>query len=380
MASDFTFLQYVEKTSDEMYALLKEACLIPAPSGKEEKRAEFCLKWFHENGLKDAYIDDALNVVCPINCEGKDKITVFAAHTDTVFPDLEPMPYYEKDGKIFCPGAGDDTASFILLMFIARYIKETSASFGNGLLIVCNSCEEGLGNLKGTRQLMKDYAGRIKQFITMDSNVDHIANTCVGSHRYKVTVKTEGGHSFSRFGNRNAIAELSKIVASIYEIEVPKKEGEKTTYNVGGIEGGTSINTIAQDASMLCEYRSTDRECLSIMEQKYKDIFAAANAIDGVEVIVEKIGDRPCANEAIADETNALADRCKAIVESVTNIPISYSGSSTDCNIPLSLGIPAVAVGAYYEKGAHTREEWIDKASVKVGYLSTLKLVFEIAK
>ena len=100
MASDFTFLQYVEKTSDEMYALLKEACLIPAPSGKEEKRAEFCLKWFHENGLKDAYIDDALNVVCPINCEGKDKITVFAAHTDTVFPDLEPMPYYEKDGKM----------------------------------------------------------------------------------------------------------------------------------------------------------------------------------------------------------------------------------------------------------------------------------------
>ncbi|MDO5479515.1 MAG: peptidase dimerization domain-containing protein, partial [Clostridia bacterium] len=234
-----------------------------------------------------------------------------------------------------------------------------------GIMFVCNSCEEGLGNLKGVRRLFSDFEGRIKTFITFDSNIGRGADHCVGSHRYEVTVKTEGGHSYQKFGNDNAIEKLSGIIQKIYEIKVPEKEGAKTTYNVGKIEGGTSINTIAQSAKMLCEYRSTDFECLEIMRKNFEEVFESARN-EKVEVIVEKVGDRPCEN-IDREKIEELKSKLAPATEKVTGEKMNYVSGSTDCNIPLSLNIAALCIGVNYHEGIHTREEWVEKKSLIPG-------------
>ncbi len=363
---------YIEQNYDLMLKTLKDLCEIPAPSHFEHKRAEYCKNWLEKAGAKNVYIDEALNVVYPLNCENSNEITVFVAHTDTVFPDTEPMPYYDDGERIHSPGVADDTASVVVLLFMAKYFIENNITPKNGIIFCCNSCEEGLGNLKGTRQLFNDYEGRIKQFISFDLTLDVLVDKCVGSHRYEVEVSTEGGHSYIEFGNKNAINELSKIINAIYKIEVPQKAGEKTTYNVGTITGGTSVNTIAQSAKILCEYRSTDFECLNIMNQKFNQVFDDANK-DGVSVKVDKIGDRPC-NNTEAKKIETLKEIAIPIIENVIGHNVKFGSSSTDCNIPLSIGIPSLCVGVNRHFGIHTREEWVEKQSLKPGLEIAIKL------
>ena len=263
-------LSFIESHKEETLTLLKELSQIPAPSGKEELRVEFVKKWFEDNGAKEVIVDDALNVICPVDCENKNDIVVFMAHTDLVFPDLTPLPYYTDDKYAYCPGIGDDTACLVLLMLVAKYVFKNNLKSSCGVLFVANSCEEGLGNLKGIRQLMKDYFGRIKEVYTFDGSYNHLVNDCVGSHRYELTFTTEGGHSFSAFGNRSAIAAMAELITNLYKCEIPKKDGTKTTFNVGIVEGGTSVNTIAQQAKMLYEYRSDDKDCLAKMKEFFE--------------------------------------------------------------------------------------------------------------
>ena len=369
---------FIKSNYPAMLQTLRELCAIPAPSHFEQARAEYCRAWLEAAGAQGVYIDDALNVVFPINCEGSRELTVFVAHTDTVFPDTEPMPYYEDDERICCPGVGDDTASVAVLLMLAKYFVENKLSPRCGVLLVCNSCEEGLGNLKGTRKIFEDYDERIARFISLDSHLSVISDACAGSHRYEVEVLTQGGHSYSCFGRPNAICELSKIVSSIYAIKVPEKVGCRTTYNVGSISGGTSVNTIAQSAKMLCEYRSNDRECLDIMRHEFEAIFKNA-AVDGVTVKVNKIGDRPCGN--IDEATLAPLRRVVGdTVESVMGGSVSFKSSSTDCNIPLSMGIPALCIGVYTGGGAHTREEWMDKKSLLLGLEIAIKVAARLTE
>ena len=345
--------------------LVRDMCKIPAPSHFEHKRAEFCKKWFEDMGAKGAYIDEALNVILPINCESSNEITVFAAHTDTVFPDMEPMPFSEDEEKMYTPGVGDDTASASVLMHVAKYFVENNLVPEKGIMFVCNSCEEGLGNLKGTRQLFKDYEGRIAQFVSFDCGFPRMYDGCVGSHRYEVEVLTEGGHSWSKFGNDNAIAHLAQIAAEIYKLKVPEKEGTRTTYNIGTIEGGTSVNTIAQNAKMLCEYRSTDFECLEIMKAKFEEIFENART-EKVQVNVTPVGIRPCQN-IDEEKIEKMKQIAVPIIEDVIGEKVVFGKASTDCNIPLSMGISAVCVAVCIHGGAHTREEWLDKKSMLPG-------------
>lgn len=364
--------EYAIKSEPQMFEDLITLCKIPAPSHFEQKRAEYCKNWLENIGATGVYIDKALNVVFPLNCENSNEITVFAAHTDTVFPDMEPMDYYDDGEKIHGPGVSDDTASVITLLNMAKFFLENNLCPKKGIMFVCNSCEEGLGNLKGTRQLFKDYDGRISKFITFDSSLNNIYNRCVGSHRYEVTVETEGGHSFGAFGNDNAINKLSEIVTEIYKIEVPIKEGAKTTYNVGTISGGTSVNTIAQRATMLCEYRSDDKECLDIMESKFTKIFESART-ENVNVNVVKVGDRPCSSIE-TDKLNALENEVIPVIEGVIGENVIKHSGSTDCNIPMSLGVPALAVGTNKHAGVHTREEWLEKKSIVPGLEIAIKL------
>ena len=368
---------FIEKHKENLYTTLRELCAIPAPSHFENERAEYCKRWLEAAGAKGVYIDEALNVIYPINCEGSDKITVFVAHTDTVFPDREPMPYVDDGTYIRCPGVGDDTASVVVLLYAAKYLIENGFNPKNGVMIVLNSCEEGLGNLKGTRQIFKDYEGRIARFISYDGKFASMADRCVGSHRYEVEVLTEGGHSYGAFGNRNAIAVLATVINEIYSIEVPKIGNSKTTYNVGGIGGGTSINTIAQSAKMLCEYRSDNEDCLAEMKAKFEEIFERAKE-RCLEIKVTLLGERPCMGKVDLAKIEELSDICRSVIEDTVGVKVSTHSSSTDCNIPLSLGIPALCIGVYNGGGAHTREEWIEKASIPVGLEVGIKVIEKI--
>ncbi|MBR5586853.1 MAG: M20/M25/M40 family metallo-hydrolase [Clostridia bacterium] len=364
----------IEGYYDGLLKLHKELCLIPAPSHFEDERAAYVLKFLKELGIDNAYIDKAKNVIWTLG-KPSDKMVVFMAHTDTVFPMETPLNYVDDGEKIHCPGAGDDTGSLAGMLTCVKFMVEHNIVPERTLMFVANSCEEGLGNLKGTRQLFEDFGDKIEYLYTFDSAPTGVTNKSVGSHRYEVTAITEGGHSFGAFGNRNAINVLAWIINEIYKIEVPVNGDSRTTYNVGIINGGTSVNTIAQNASMLCEYRSDDVECLAIMEQKYKEIFEAAKS-KCQELKIELVGNRPCmSNELDMDKLQEITDRAKAIQAKHFGVDVKEKSGSTDCNIPHSLAIPAVALSNYRGGGAHTREEWVEKESFKAGMRVGLELM-----
>lgn len=369
---------YVLQNKALMLDTLKELCAIPAPSHMEHKRAEYCKRWLEGVGARGVYIDEALNVIFPLNCEGSNEITVFAAHTDTVFPDLEPMTYVDDGEKLHGPGVADDTASVVVLMLMAKFFIERHLVPEKGMMFVCNSCEEGLGNLKGTRQLFKAFDGRISRFISFDSVLNAVSDRCVGSHRYEVEVLTEGGHSFGAFGNNNAIAKLSEIVTEIYKLQVPKADGSRTTYNVGEISGGTSVNTIAQYAKMLCEYRSDNPDCLEIMRARFESIFENARS-EKVSVRVKLVGERPC-GKVEREKMEALKASVVPIIEDVIGEKVSFKSGSTDCNIPFSLGVSALCVGVNRHSGIHTREEWVEKESLVSGLEIAVRLGIKLTK
>lgn len=361
--------EFKEQNITELHELLKSLVAIPAPSHHEEKRAEFCKAWFEAQGAEGVYIDEALNCVYPINCEGNNDIVVFMAHTDTVFPDTVGFEV-KSDGKYFyAPGVGDDTACLTVMMMVTKFILENKLAPKKGILIVANACEEGLGNLKGTKQLLKDYEGRITEFYTFDGKYGGVCCECVGSHRYEVECITEGGHSYGAFGKPNAIIELSKLITELAKVEIPVKDGIKTTYNVGLIEGGTSVNTIAQSAKMLYEYRSNDAESLEYMKNFFDKTVAAGNERDGVEFKVNVVGIRPCGGEVDKEKLEKMITRVIEICERNTGIPCARGKGSTDCNAPMSVGIPAICPGLYWGGGAHTREEWVEIASLPIGVM-----------
>jgi len=364
--------EFVQKNKEHMFTIMQELCMLPAPSHFEQKRAAYCKAWLEEAGATGAYIDEACNVIYPLGCENSREITVFSAHTDTVFEDKEPMPYHDDGTNIHAPGAGDNTASVVVLLLMARYFIENRIMPSRGILFVFNACEEGLGNLKGMKHLFSSYQGRIKQLIAFDSRLNIVHDRCVGSERFLVEVNTVGGHSYNDFGHANAIEVLSGLVNQIYTIQVPEKAGTKTTYNVGTLHGGTSVNSIAQHAEMLCEYRSDDRECLAYMRRRFEEIFRQAER-RGVQITIKEVGARPCA-EVEPEKMEALKRLVVPVIEKAIGEAVTLTSASTDCNIPLSLGVPALCVGVSQYEGMHTREEYVVKESMERGLYMALTL------
>lgn len=353
---------WCEAHFEEQLALLKELAAIPAPSHQEQKRAEFIRDWLIMQGAQEVIIDPALNVVLPFGCEGREDIRIFMAHTDVVFPDTTPLPVREEGGRLYAPGVGDDTANVTALMLCAKYFLSHPSCLKNPVLLVFNSCEEGFGNLKGVRQIMADYAGRVKELVSFDLEYTAMVSRAVGSERWLVRAQTVGGHSYSAFGNPNAIACLSKLVCRLYEQEIPNVPGTKTTYNVGTIQGGTSVNTIAQSAEMTYEYRSDDHSCLEIMRSQFLSLVEQSQG-----VTIKVLGERPCGNAVPEDAQRELLDRCSRIVTEITGTAPKFCPASTDANIPLSLGIPSTTFGTYLGAKSHTREEYIEIESLKPG-------------
>ena len=371
-------IAYIEAHSQEALDLLMELGKIPAPSNHEEKRAAFCKEWLEKQGAKGVYIDEALNVVYPVGNVEEGPLVVFMAHTDVVFPDTEELPMRVEDGKLYCPGIGDDTIHLVALLMTAKYIAENNLVPKNvGMLLVANAGEEGLGNLKGCKKIFEQYGDRVTEFVTFDgpfgpnATSGKIATVAVGSKRYKIEIDTEGGHSYSRFGNRNAIAYLASLIDALYQVKVPTRG--RTTFNVGVISGGTSVNTIAQHAEMLYEFRSDDKDDLAEMEA-HLDAALAFYATKGIKITTTVVGYRPCGIEVDAARHNALIARTQAAVEKYFGFIPTPGPASTDCNIPLSMGIPSVEVSCGRGGGAHTRSEFIEIDSQVPG----IKLAFEM--
>lgn len=365
--------KFVAEHKEETIELVKTLTSIPAPSHNEKQKAEFVLQWLKKQGAETAFIDEVYNVQFAYGCESGKDLVVYMAHLDVVFPDTTPFEVKEVDGKLYAPGVKDDNADLANMLMCIKYLLTYQPEVSVGLLFVANSCEEGLGNLKGSKKIYEVYGDRIREMLSFDGNYDRIVNKAVGSQRYCVHVKTEGGHSYGAFGNKNAIHQLSRMICSLYQIQVPTKA--KTTYNVGGIEGGTSVNTIAESASMLYEFRSEDKECIQMMERQFEDVLAAYRK-EGLDIAVEVLGIRPCGSGVDEKAQSDLVNKHKEIIQSFTDREVIVNAGSTDANTFLAHGIPSIVIGTAIGGGTHTRGEWIEKDSLvtgqKIGLASVL--------
>ncbi|MDO5409853.1 MAG: M20/M25/M40 family metallo-hydrolase [Lachnospiraceae bacterium] len=371
---------YIESHAPEAERLLKDLAVIPAPSEKEERRASFCRKWLEAHGAEGVYIDAAGNVIYPYEARHRSRLSVYMAHLDVVFPDEDKLVIRQKGNVLTGPGVGDDTANLVNLLMAAAFFASEKPKLQTGILFVADTGEEGLGNLKGCRQLVKDYGSRIAQMVSFDLYLGQCFTQCVGSLRYEVTVQTEGGHSFSAFGNASAVHQISQVVCALYEKEVPKRA--QTTYNVGVIEGGTSVNTIAQEARILYEIRSVDAGCMEEMREFFQETIERF-AKTGMQIFVKQVGERPCAGAVKAVEAGVqerLIDAAASVIKQTTGKAAEKGAASTDANIPLSMGIPALTLGTIVGGKAHTREEWVDLDSQRIGMKLALGLIFALSE
>lgn len=359
-----SFREMTENSFEELLALELALCRIPAPSGRERARAEFILDLLSPLGA--AHIDGADNVVFDAFDDGGADALLICAHTDTVFPDLTPFEPELREDRLYCPGAGDDTANLAAMLLLIRYLVLSGARPKRPVIFAANSGEEGLGNLRGCRELVDAYGERLGGLISLDGSWLSLTNDAVGSCRCRVTVKTPGGHSWYSFGSRSAAAALAELITELYAVEVPTKA--RTTYNVGVIGGGTSVNTIAQEASLLYEYRSADADCLAFMRRRFEEILARNREKPDTEVFCETLGLRPCRGVVDEARQKKLEDEARRAVFRVTGkTELPADAGSTDCNIPLSRGIPAVCFGLYLGGRSHTREEYVELGSLPVG-------------
>lgn len=350
----------------EYIDLIEALCAIPAPLDGESARARFVMDWLKQNGLSSAHIDEAGNAVFSYNCISG-KYIAFTAHMDTVFPETEPFPVTHEGNIARCPGIGDDTANMAAMLLLARWAVRNQVAFQSPLLFVWDTGEEGLGDLRGVRGLLRDYAGRIAALVALDGVYPKLIHRAVGSVRYRICIETEGGHSFRNFGSPNAIERMASLIEALYRQPLPQIKDSHTTFNVGTINGGTSVNTIAQSAEMLYEYRSDSQEALDKMEQQLYTLLTEQEK-NCLHLTCEEIGNRPAGSVSGAEQT-ALEQRwLDAVAALLPGAEVKAGAGSTDCNIPLSQGIPAICIGGYRGGAAHTHEEWIDYDSLDTGY------------
>lgn len=369
--------QWIHSHVQEAEALLKALGRIPAPSHFEKQRAEFVLDWLKAQGAESVYTDDAQNVVLKIGVTDDNPVSVVMAHTDIVFPDTDALPMREADGRLYAPGIGDDTANLVALLMAAKYLLENGLTPNRGLLIAANACEEGLGNLKGVKQILKDYEGRIQTLVSLDCNLGEIVTNAVGSFRVKITVRCKGGHSYSDFGNDNAIHQMARLITRLYEKTPPT--GAKTTYNAGVIEGGSTINSIAGECSLMYEYRSESRECMREMDEFFRSVMEEMKE-GGMHIQTEILGIRPCRGDVDEARQAQLTKKAVSLLSETTSVPVSLRAASTDANASWAVGIPSLTLGAIVGGGAHTRDEWVQldclENAIKIA-LGVLKWNFE---
>ena len=378
---------YASEVFEEEVELLRTLARIPAPSRNEGRRADFVFRWLQEAGAPEGSLerDEAGNVLLRLANATRPKddtcdLVVYAAHMDVVFPDTHPLPCREEDGRLYAPGVGDDTANLTGLLFAARWLlqhPERLESLGYGILVVANTCEEGLGNLDGTREVFRRYGSRIREFVTFDLHAPTVANEAVGSHRWRLSATGPGGHSYFDSGKPNAIEIMLRLLERV--MALPLAEG--VTCNVGRIEGGTTVNSIPEHCEALYEYRTTSdgrlREMRARLETAFDAFRDSLSGIEGVDVALDFLGERPGMGKVDMLAQEALVRRCADVVQATCHENARLTSASTDANIPLSLGIPACCVGTIRGDGMHTRGEWVELQSLTSGLVAILQIMLE---
>jgi acetylornithine deacetylase/succinyl-diaminopimelate desuccinylase-like protein len=336
-----------------------EMLSIPAPPFGEAARADWFLERFAALELANVQLDGAGNALAELRSASTpdSPCVLLSAHLDTVFPPTTPSVPAEEDGRILCPGACDNAAGLTALLGIAAALRFADIAPPIPILLAANVGEEGEGDLRGMRHIFLHgaYRDRIAAAIALEgSGSSAVVTRALGSRRFRVSVSGPGGHSWTDAGRPNPILILSRALAELDQVQLP--ETPRTTVNVGHISGGTSVNSIPEIATALIDLRSTDPEQLRATEAAMRDIFESASAKDAV-VMIETIGDRPAG--ALPDDA-PLLHTVRAVDRHLT-LHTEMRMGSTDANLPLSLGVPAIAMGAGGTGGGiHTLQEWYD--------------------
>jgi tripeptide aminopeptidase len=340
-------------------------CEIPAPDFHEQARAAEFKKRLIALGYPGTRIDTAGNVIAERAGTGNGPTVMIAGHLDTVFPEGTDVKVKRDGNKFSAPGIGDDCRGLAVILSIARALNEGQVKTNGKVILVGNVGEEGEGNLRGVRELLTSgYKGKVDYFISVDGLGLHVVDHAVGSKRYDVKFTGPGGHSYGAFGMPSAIHAMGRAIALISDVQVPANP--KTTYTVGVVKGGTSVNSIAGDASMSLDMRSESLENLDSAEVRIKRAIEAGVAAENkrwpsspakITVKFDTIGIRPIGAKIQTDESPIVRTALSAAV-ALGAEKAPTTASSTDANLPMSLGIPAITIGGGGKgSGAHSLTE-----------------------
>jgi acetylornithine deacetylase/succinyl-diaminopimelate desuccinylase-like protein len=358
-------------------------CEIPAPSFKEQARGEAYRRAFEELGLRNVRIDAEGNVLGERPGLAEQPNLVFSAHLDTVFPEGTDVRV-KRDGSLMRgPGIGDDCRGLAVILGVIRALRDANVRTPGTITFVATVGEEGLGDLRGVRRLFNEtLKGRIDRFVSVDGTGWGITHIAVGSHRYKITFRGPGGHSYGAFGLVNPIHALGRAIALVADLQVPSRP--RTTFNVGRIGGGTSVNSIAFEAWMEMDMRSSDPAALQALDANFQQAIDRALAAENARwsegrltVDRQLVGERPAGRSP----EDAAIVRAAVSVTRALNLPVSLDEGSTDSNIPMSLGIPAVTIdGGGRGSGAHSLGEEFDSTDSWKGTQRALLLAVALAQ
>ncbi len=359
---------------------------IPAPPFKEERRARAYLGMLQQHGLSEVERDEEGNVMGIRRGTGGGPMLAVLAHLDTVFPEGTDVKVRREGSRLLAPGVGDDTRGLALMLSVIRAMNAAKIETRSDILFVGNVGEDGEGDLRGVKYLLRKgkYKDRIRQFLAIDGGEQGtITRGGVGSKRYRVVFKGPGGHSYSAFGLVNPAYAMAAAMARFSDVQVPASP--KTTFNVGVVTGGTSVNSIPSEVSMDVDIRSescaelakVDATFVSIVKSAVDDENRARSVREGrIEATPKVIGERPCGETSM----DAPIVKAAAAVVQAFGLTPSYSISSTDSNIPMSMGIPALTIGRGGPGDrAHSPDEWTDVAPAGVARAVEVTLAIILA-
>jgi acetylornithine deacetylase/succinyl-diaminopimelate desuccinylase-like protein len=372
-------LHFVETQADTAVSRAIAVQQIPAPTFAEAERASYIETQFRQLGLADVDQDELHNVYGRYpSPQPLHPPVVVTAHSDTVFPAETDLTIRRENGRIYGPGLGDNATGVAGLFTLADTLRQNRITLPADIWFVANVGEEGLGDLKGMRRVVSQFGGDATYLVVEGGLFGQISHQAIGVRRYRITVTAPGGHSWGQFGSASAIHVLGQLIADISRLEVPTSP--KTTYNVGVISGGTSINTIAQSAELLLDLRSEAPEALAELESRVMvlaDQLAAVYRAQGVAVERHLIGNRPAGQ---LPASHPLVQMAADALQFVGCRQPRFVASSTDANIPLSKGYAAVCIGLTESGNAHRLDEFMNPAQLVNGTQQALLLLLAAAK
>ncbi len=342
---------------------------IPAPTFGERARAEFVRDRMLQDGLADVFIDDVNNVYGRLPGNEQAKPLIVSAHLDTVFSADTDLSTSRQEDRLYGPGIGDNSLGVAALLELSSSLRKRAPAQPRDIWLVGNVGEEGLGNLRGMSAVVDRFGPEVIAYLVLEGTaLGHVYHRAIAVHRYRVRVRTAGGHSWSDYGQPSAIHELARIVTQMTALPLPASP--RTSLNVGLISGGTGVNVLAPEAQLELDIRSEDPDALQGLLRQVEDIVGAARR-EGVTTDMEMIGQRPAGQISENHPLVKLAEEC--LTEQ--GLRPSLTSGSTDANVPLSRGYPALVLGITTGGSAHTVQEYIDISPIEKGMEQLVRFV-----